>query len=110
MAPLLIVVASPLIQVGLSLRQRSIELLAKRNTIKFIEHGLMQPFDDPVGLRTLPLGAGMINVFDRSRQLILMAIRTPAIRRAPIRQNPTERHLRLLKERHDLIIEQLGRG
>jgi len=70
-------------------------------------HSLVQPglawrTHDPIGLRTLPLGPRMINVLYRSIQLIFMAIGTTTIFRAPIRQNPTQRHLVFLKERHHI--------
>jgi hypothetical protein len=69
----------------------------------------MQPFHDPLGLRTLHLGPGMIDVFARYIQLILMPIRTPTILRPPIRENPTEGNFVFLKERDHLVIEQVGR-
>ena len=65
----------------------------------------MQSLDDPIGLRTLHLGAGMVNILDRSRQLICLTSGTATIFRAPIGEDPTQRDLLFLKERHYLIIE-----
>ena len=47
----------------------------------------------------------MVNILDRSRQLIFMTIGTATIFRAPIGEDPTQRDLLFLKERHYLIIE-----
>ena len=108
MDPLFIRVAEPLLQVGLQLTQPRINLLAQGKAREFIEPGLMHAFDDPLGLRTLPLRARMINVFYGYIQFILMAVRTPPVLRAPIGSEATQRDLLLLEERHPLILKQLG--
>ena len=65
MWPLLIVLADPQIQIGLQLVDRTIHLFAERDTVEFIEHGLVEPLTDAVGLRALGLGARVIDVLDR---------------------------------------------
>ncbi len=105
MYPFFIIVAQPLIEVRLQFSKRGVDLLPERDPIELIEHGLMEPLHDAVSLGTFHLGAGMVNILDRSRQLILMTIGTATVLRAPIGENPTQRHLVFLKERHHLIIE-----
>lgn len=70
----------------------------------------MQPFHDPIRLRTLHLGAGMIDVLDRHIPLILMPIGTATLLGAAIREDPTQWHFFCLKKRHPLVLEQSGRG
>ena len=53
MWPLLIEVADPQIEIGLQLVERTIHLFAERDTIDFIEHGLVEALTDAVGLRAL---------------------------------------------------------
>ena len=65
MHPCLIVLGQPAVQVGLQLRPGGIELLAEREARELSEPGLMQPFADSVGLRTFPLGPGLIDIFAR---------------------------------------------
>ena len=63
MGSLFVVLFQPLIEIGLQLFDRFVELLSKRHPVKLIEHGLMKPLTDPIGLRTLSLGARVIDVF-----------------------------------------------
>ena len=60
---MLIVLGEPRVQVGLEVGQRGRDLLAKCNPVELSEHRLMPPFYYPIRLRTLDLGAGMIDVF-----------------------------------------------
>ena len=62
MRSLFVVELEPLIQIGLQLFDRFVELLSKRHPVKLIEHGLMKPLTDPIGLRTLCFGARMIDI------------------------------------------------
>jgi hypothetical protein len=59
--------------------------------------------------RALGLGAGVIDVLDRQIELVLVAF-TAAILGASIRQHAEETDLMLVIERHDAVVEQLGRG
>ena len=72
MWPRLIVSRDPRIQVGLQLVDRTVHLFAERYTIEFVEHGLVEPFTDAVGLRALGLGARVIDVLDCEIQLVLV--------------------------------------
>ena len=105
MYPFFIIVAQPLIEVRLQFSKRGVDLLPERDPIELIEHGLMEPLHDAVSLGTFHLGAGMVNILDRSRQLICLTSGTATIFRAPIGEDPTQRDLLFLKERHYLIIE-----
>jgi hypothetical protein len=53
----LVIFANPQIEIGLQLVDRTIHLLAKRDTAKFVEHGFVEALADAVGLRALGLGA-----------------------------------------------------
>lgn len=70
----------------------------------------MKALPDPIGLRTLHFGAGMIAMLHGPIQLVFMAVWTATILRAPIGQNAAQRHLVRLKERHHLVIKQIGSG
>ena len=69
----------------------------------------MPPLDSALRLGTLPLGAGMGEVFSRQVQLILLRVGTATILRAPIGQDPAEGDLTGITERHHLGIEQIRR-
>jgi hypothetical protein len=51
MWPRLIVFLDPGIQIGLQLVDRTIHLPAERDTVEFVEHGLVEALTDAVGLR-----------------------------------------------------------
>ncbi len=70
----------------------------------------MKAFDNPLGLRTLDLGAGMVDVLDRQIQFIFMTVRTPTLLRAAIGEKPVSRHFMVIKERNHLIVEEIGSG
>ena len=65
MHPLFIVIAEPVVQIGLQLGQRGVNFLAKGNPIELIEHGLMQALDDPIGLRSLQFGSRVVDILHR---------------------------------------------
>ena len=50
MGSLLVVYFQPLIQIGLQLFDRLVELLSKRHPIELVEDGLVKPLTDPIGL------------------------------------------------------------
>ena len=75
MGPRLIVVLDPSIQIGLQFVDRTIHLLAERNTVELIEHGLVEALADAVCLRALGLGARVIDVLDREIELVFMPLR-----------------------------------
>src|ERR1700757_681013 len=64
-----------------------IHLFAERNTVKLIQHGLVETLADPIGLGALGLGAGMINVLDREVELILVPLWVPAVFAPPVGQH-----------------------
>ena len=70
MWPRLVVVFDPAIQIGLQLVDRTIHLLAESDTVKLVEHGLVEAFADSVGLRALGLGPRMIDVLDGEIELV----------------------------------------
>jgi hypothetical protein len=77
-------------------------------------HSLVQPglawrTYNPVGLRTLHLGAGMIDILHRQVQLRLVAVRTATVLGPPIRQEPAQRHFVGIEEGPHLVSEQISR-
>ena len=51
----LIVLVNPDIEIGLQLVDETIHLFAERDTVKLIEHGLVEALADTVGLRLFVL-------------------------------------------------------
>ena len=52
----------PLVKVGLQFLDGFIHFLSKRYPVELVEHRFVKPLTDPVGLRTLGLGARMIDI------------------------------------------------
>jgi len=110
MGSLVVVAFNPFIQIGLQLGDGVVDLLAEGDPVERVQHGLVEPLDDAVGLRALGLGAGMIHVLDREVELVFVMFGIAAIFGAPIRQHAQELHLAGIKERDHAVIEQIGRG
>ena len=68
----------------------------------------MQAFDYASGLRTLDLGPGMIDIFHRQVQLLLVRVGTAAVLRASIGQDAAEQDFVRITEGHHLVIEEIG--
>ena len=84
---------------------QEINLLPERDPLELIPPRAVQSLDDPLGLRTLHLGPGVVNLLHGSIQLICMAIRTPTIFRAAIRQNAVQRYFLRRKEREHQVVK-----
>lgn len=110
MRALLSVFSQPTLQIGLEFCQAQGDLLTERKAIELLEQGLMEPRDDPMGLGTLDLGAGMVNILDRQVPRLLVGVGTATVLCPPIRQDPAQRDLVGSKEGHPLVSEQLRRG
>ena len=87
MWPRLVVFFDPAIQIGLQLVDRTIHLLAESDTVKLVEHGLVEAFADSVGLRAFGLGARVIDVLDRKVELKFVPLRVAAILTTAIGQH-----------------------
>ena len=74
MGPRLIVLVNPDIEIGLQLGDETIHLFAERDTVKLIEHGLVEALADTVGLRALGLSARVIDVLDREVRFVLVPL------------------------------------
>ena len=107
MRPRLIVLFDPAIQIGLQLVDRTIDLFAESDTVKLVEHGLVEAFADSVGLRAFSLGARVINVLDRKVKLKFVPLRVAAILAAAVGQYAQQLDIVLLKERYNPVIEQV---
>ncbi len=69
----------------------------------------MEALADAVGLRTLGLGAAVVDVFDREIQLVFVPLRVAAVFAAAVAQHAQELDLMLLEERQHPVVEQVGR-
>ena len=108
--PFLVVALDPTIEVALEFGDRSIDLLSEGDAVELIEHGLVEPLGDSVGLWALGLGARVVDVLERQIELVFVMLRIAAIFRAPIGQDATELNLVGVIERHDAIVEEISGG
>src|SRR5215212_1137019 len=109
MRPALVVLGDPSIEIGLQLVDRAVDLLAERHPIELVEHGAMETLADAVGLRALGLGAGVVDVLDRQVELVFVAVAAAELG-AAVGQHARQPDAVLVIERHDPVIEDLGRG
>src|SRR6266567_3652449 len=109
MWPRLIVFRDPGIQVSLQLVDRTVHLFAERDTIEFVEHGLVEAFTDAVGLRALGLGARVIDVLDRKIELVLVPFGIAAILAAAVGQHAQQLNLMAVEEWQDPVVQKIGR-
>ena len=58
---LLIVAGHPDVEVSLQLRDIAVDPLAESDLIELVEHGLVEPLDDAVGLRAAGLGPAVVD-------------------------------------------------
>ena len=72
MWPFLVVAPDPFIKIGLQGLDRSVELLAERDTVELVEDGLVKALDNAIRLWALRLGPRMVNVFHREIKLVDM--------------------------------------
>ena len=110
MWPRLIVFRDPGIQIGLQFVDRTIHLLAERDTIELVEHRFMEAFADAVCLWALGLGARVIDVLDRQVEFVLVPLRIAAIFAAAIGQDAHELDVMAIEERDHAVVEQIGGG
>jgi len=75
------------IKVRLEAGDQVVNLLAEDDATELVEHGLVQPFDDSVGLRRFGLGSGMVDVFQGQIQLVFVMLGVAAVFRAAVRQH-----------------------
>ena len=78
--------------------------IAERHAIELVEHGSMEPLADPVGLRAVGLGPGMIDVLDGEIELVVVMLGVAAILGATIHQHPAQYNTVLLEERQHPIV------
>jgi len=62
MRPLLVVFLDPRIKISLQLLQCPIDFFPEGHAIELVQHRLVEPFADPIGLGMPRLRADMINV------------------------------------------------
>src|SRR5271166_253567 len=109
MRPLLVVAIDPEIEIVLQVRDRGIELLAEGDAVELIEDGLVEALSDAIRLRALRLGPRMVDVLDGEIKLVFVMLGIAAIFRAAIGQHPRKHHFFFVEERHDPVIQEIGR-
>src|SRR5262249_27866477 len=109
MWPRLIVFRNPCVQVGLQLVDRTVHLFAERDTVEFVEHGLVESFTDAVGLRAFGLVARVIDVLDREIELVCVPFGIAAILAAAVGQHAQQLNLMGVEEWQDAVIQEIGR-
>ena len=110
MGPGLIELAHPGVEVGLQLIDRRIELLAECDAIELVKHGLVESLDDAVGLWTLGLGAGVVDVLDREIELVFVTVVGPAEFGSPVGEHALQENTVLLEEGNDPVVEEVSGG
>lgn len=108
MRALVVVFLHPPFEIGLQLSQRPIDLLSKRDPIKFIEHGFVEALADPIGLGMPRLGPGVIDVLYGQIQFVLMAFGGATVLGPAVGQYAVHRNLLLLEEGQHPIIQEIG--
>jgi hypothetical protein len=106
---LLIVLSDPNIEIGLQLVDGTVHLFTKRDTAKFVEHGLLESLTDSIRLRALGLGTGVIDILDREVELIVMPLWVAAVFAAAVGQYAQQLNLMAIEERNHSIIQDVGR-
>src|SRR3954470_24496759 len=109
MWPFFVVLTDPCIEIDLQFVDRTIHLLAERDTIELVQHGLVEALADAVGLRTLGLGAGLIDVLDRKIELVFVPLRVAAVLAAAVGQHARELHVVALEQRDHAVIDEVSR-
>ena len=76
MRPFLVVGLDPIIEIALQVADRAVDFLAERDAVELVEHRLVEPLDDSIGL--------MLEVADSVGRGGLLRLRRPnAIDRTP---------------------------
>lgn len=88
MGSVFVVFFDPGIEIELQLLQRSIDLLAERDPVELIQHRLVKPLADPIGLGMPGLGACVMDILDRQIEFIFMALGRPRSTRSLDRSAP----------------------
>ena len=70
----------------------------------------METLADSVGLRTLGLGAGVINVLNSEIELVVVMLGIAAVLGAAVRQHPAQRDAMLFEERQHPVVQNLRCG
>jgi len=110
MRALVVVVMQPCVQVGLQCIDAVIELFAERDLIKLLQHRLVEPLADAVGLGRLHLGLCVVDIVDRQEELEVVFVDAPTIFRSPVGHDPQHWQVMLIVEWQNSVVEQVSRG
>ena len=70
MRPVSIELFEPPVEIGLQLCDRSIKLFPKGDAVELVQHGLVEPLHDPIGLGAFGFRTGVIDVLDGEIKLV----------------------------------------
>ncbi len=108
MRPLGVVPSDPLIQGILQLFNGLVDLLSKGDKEEFIPHGLVETFTDSIGLRTLCLGLGVVDVLNGQVKRVFVVLPFSTVLGSPVGQYAQQGRPFLLKEGDYPVIEKVG--
>src|SRR5215813_13801616 len=86
-----------------------VHLFSEYDTVKFVEHSLVEALTNSVCLRTLGLCPGVIDILDREVEFILMPLWVAAIFAAAVGQHPQQLHVMAIEEGNHPVIQKVGR-
>ena len=87
MGPFSIILIKPPVKVFLQGLQVAVHALAERDLVELVQDGFVEALTDAVGLGRLGLGLAVIDVIDGQVELVIMALGTSTVLRAPIGQD-----------------------
>ena len=109
MRPVSIELFEPPIEIGLQLCDRSIKLFPKGDAVELVQHGLVEPLHDAIGLRAFGFRAGVIDVLDGEIELVLVMLGIAAIS-VPRSVSTLQLDAFLVEEGNDAIVQEIGGG
>jgi hypothetical protein len=74
-----IVPFEPLVEIGLQLFDRAVELFSERNAVELVQHGFVEALDDAIGLRAFGFGAGVVDILDAEIEFVFVPLGIAAI-------------------------------
>ena len=102
--PPLIVLHEPRVEIVLQFLHAQIQLLAESHPVKLVEHRAMEALADAIRLRALHLRSRVLDVLHCQVQLVRVVLGVPAILRASIGEEATQRNALLVDEGHHAVV------
>jgi hypothetical protein len=98
----------PLIEIGLQLIDRAVELFSERNAVELVQHGFVKALDDAIGPRTSGFGAGVVDILDAEIELVFVPLGIAAIFGSAIGQHALQFHALLVEEGNDAVVQEIS--